>query len=543
MVLRADRHRRARRGALPGGRAPSTSPSLYVPGVALVALAVGAAAWVAAGRDGGAASTRQSGAAHAWSRRSPIRCASRCASGMLPPPGGELIEPLLGWPVPIAGRWSRRVRINVRFSRRGRRVLEPGRLVIRDPLRLCSRELVGRGRGGGARAAAGRARDRPGGGGAGAGEHGGSGHRAGRAGPAPRRLARPSSRSTGCGPTARARRRRASTGPRWPARGEMLERRLVAELDSAPLVVLDPLRARSEEDARHGRARRGLALRAPGARRRLRGPAARRPPPDRGRRTTWAPGRRCTCASRWWRPARRRPRGARPARRGGALGHRRRPEPRAARARAPPGRRRAVVVAAERAARCAARCSRSPAAPAALVGARGGQEGGGVSPALAAPPTAGARRRRGARGRPRRRDRRPLRRWLPIRLASFSGARRVRRRPLGGARRQPAARAHAARGRSSRSAAPRLLAARHGAERRACSRARSAVAGAPRRADRRLRAADRLRDRLGLAAAGLPLRLLAPGNWNELGGRPRPRPRGRPGRSTGPTTAPESGFA
>src|SRR5918994_5995343 len=96
-------------------------------------------------------------------------------SGMVPPPGGELIEPLLGWPVSIAGRWSRRVRINVRFSRRGRRVLEPGRLIIRDPLRLFSRELVGAG--GDEVLVLPRVEPvtAPGGGGAGAGEHGAGG--------------------------------------------------------------------------------------------------------------------------------------------------------------------------------------------------------------------------------------------------------------------------------------------------------------------------------------------------------------------------------
>ena len=71
----------------------------------------------------------------------PLRVEVR--SGVLPPPGGELLEPLLGWPVPVAGRWSRRLRINVRFSRRGRRVLQPEVLVIRDPMRLYSREVYG----------------------------------------------------------------------------------------------------------------------------------------------------------------------------------------------------------------------------------------------------------------------------------------------------------------------------------------------------------------------------------------------------------------
>src|SRR5918994_638812 len=167
-------------------------------------------------------------------------------SGSLLPPGGELIEPLLGWPIPIAGRWSRRVRINVRFSRRGRRVLEPGRLVIRDPLRLFSRELVDSG--GEEVLVLPRIEPvtAPGGGGAGAGEQGGRGLDPGVMG---RRLdaSLAELEIDGLRPY-----REGAPASRihWPTvarRGEMLERRLVAELDSAPLVVLDPSAPASEE--------------------------------------------------------------------------------------------------------------------------------------------------------------------------------------------------------------------------------------------------------------------------------------------------------
>ena len=144
-----------------------------MPGVALVATALLATAWVLMAASG-AGIERRAGP-HTVTEEEPYPLRVEMTTGMVPPPGGELIEPLLGWPVPIAGRWSRRVRINVRFSRRGRRVLEPGRLLIRDPLRLFSREIVGA--------------DRhevlvlpriepvtaPGGSGAGAGDHGGQG--------------------------------------------------------------------------------------------------------------------------------------------------------------------------------------------------------------------------------------------------------------------------------------------------------------------------------------------------------------------------------
>ena len=218
--------------------------SLYVPGVALIAIAAGATGWVALAASG-AAIQREVGP-QTVDEEEPYPLRIEVRSGALPPPGGELVEPLLGWPVPIAGRWSRRLRINVRFSRRGRRVLEPGRLVIRDPLRLFSRELVG---------AAGdevlvlprvEPVTAPGGGGAGAGQHGGGGIDAGVMG---RRLdaslaeleidgLRPYREGT------------SASRIHWPTvarRGEMLERRLVAELDSAPLIVLDPSAAEDEE--------------------------------------------------------------------------------------------------------------------------------------------------------------------------------------------------------------------------------------------------------------------------------------------------------
>jgi uncharacterized protein (DUF58 family) len=221
------------------------SASLYVPGVALVALAVLATAWVQLAAGGARIERRAGPSTVVEEEPYPLRI--EVCTGLLPAPGGELVEPLLGWPVSIAGRSSRRVRINVRFARRGRRVLEPGRLVIRDPLRLLSRELVGEGR------------DEvlvlpriepvlaPGGGGAGAGDHGGAGIDPGVMG---RRLdasmaeleidgLRPYREGA---PAARI---------HWPSvarSGEMLERRLVAELDSAPLVVVDPSAPSGEEN-------------------------------------------------------------------------------------------------------------------------------------------------------------------------------------------------------------------------------------------------------------------------------------------------------
>jgi uncharacterized protein (DUF58 family) len=217
--------------------------SLYVPGVALIAIAAGATAWVTLAATG--AEITREGGPHTITEEEPYPLRIEVRSGALPPPGGELIEPLLGWPVPIAGRWSRRVRINVRFSRRGRRVLEPGRLVIRDPLRLFSRELVGTG--GDEVLVLPRVEPvtAPGGGGAGAGSRGGAGIDPGVMG---RRLdaSMAELEIDGLRPY-----REGTSASRihWPTvarRGEMLERRLVAELDSAPLIVLDPSGADAE---------------------------------------------------------------------------------------------------------------------------------------------------------------------------------------------------------------------------------------------------------------------------------------------------------
>ncbi len=220
------------------------SASLYVPGVALVALAVVATAWVLLAAQG-ATIVRRPGP-HTVVEEEPYPLRVEVTSGVAPPPGGELLEPLLGWPVPIAGRWSRRLRINVRFSRRGRRVLEPALLVIRDPLRLFTRELAGAG--GEEVLVLPRVEPvtAPGSGGAGAGSQGGLGAAPGLSG---RRLdtSLTELEIDGLRPY---REGAAASRIHWPSvarTGVMLERRLVAELDSAPLIVLDPSAPASEE--------------------------------------------------------------------------------------------------------------------------------------------------------------------------------------------------------------------------------------------------------------------------------------------------------
>jgi uncharacterized protein (DUF58 family) len=115
------------------------SPSLFVPGIALILLAFVASAWVVlAGLD--ASLERRTTLAtveeeHPW----PMEIVAR--TGVLPAPGGVLREPLLRGTLPMAGRTGRDIRVNVTFERRGRRRLEPTTLLIGDPLGLVERRL------------------------------------------------------------------------------------------------------------------------------------------------------------------------------------------------------------------------------------------------------------------------------------------------------------------------------------------------------------------------------------------------------------------
>jgi uncharacterized protein (DUF58 family) len=219
--------------------------SLWVPAVALIGLSAGAAAWVALAAHGAGIDRRPGPATIEEEEPYPLRVELR--HGLLPPPGGELREPLLDEPIPLWGSNARRVRIDIRFARRGKRVLEPGALTITDPLRLAVREIPSAG---GSAELLVLPRVEPlrspaaGSGGAGAGPEAGGGRAALRGrmdgsaaeldldGLRPYREGTPASRI------------------HWPAvarSGEMLERRLVADADSAPLVILDATKPPSQE--------------------------------------------------------------------------------------------------------------------------------------------------------------------------------------------------------------------------------------------------------------------------------------------------------
>ena len=198
----------ARRWSSPGSASARRRYSSA--GLGLLGLAALALAWVELATP--RRLVRAAGSARGWSRASRFGCAFAPQGGRVPLPGGELTDPVLDEPVavgPALGRDASTARSAL--DGRGRRRLAPARLVVRDPLGLCARELVsdrasellvlpriepvlvggrGRGRLRPARRARGRERGRTG-----------------------STRARSSSRSTACAPTARAARRRASTGP------------------------------------------------------------------------------------------------------------------------------------------------------------------------------------------------------------------------------------------------------------------------------------------------------------------------------------------
>ena len=220
--------------------------SLYVPGVALLLLAVGLVAWVRLAASG--ATVERLPGPHTVVEEDPYPLRVEVRSGALPPPGGELLEPLLGWPVPIGGRWSRRLRINVRFARRGRRILEPELLVIRDPLQLHTREVRGENRDEvlvlprvyPVRATAG----------------------GGDATPAHARAALIAAAETELDGLREHRPGSPASRIHWPAvaRGHgLMERKLISEADSRPLVVLDP-RAPASQDALDNAVRAAASL-------------------------------------------------------------------------------------------------------------------------------------------------------------------------------------------------------------------------------------------------------------------------------------------
>lgn len=115
---------------------------LYVTGSALVLLAAAAVGWIATGARG--ATVSRTLAARSVTEEEPLSVRIEASSGRFPLPPGWIDDPLLSQPAHVAaGRRRRVLRVEVTFARRGLRRLEPTRLVLRDPFGLAQRVITG----------------------------------------------------------------------------------------------------------------------------------------------------------------------------------------------------------------------------------------------------------------------------------------------------------------------------------------------------------------------------------------------------------------
>ncbi|HTE63894.1 MAG TPA: DUF58 domain-containing protein, partial [Solirubrobacteraceae bacterium] len=115
---------------------------LYVTGAALVLLGAGAGTWIGLGAWG--ATVHRTVAKRSVVEEEALAVRIEAVRGRLPLPPGWIDEPLLPEPVRLtAGRSRARVRAEVTFGRRGRRVLAPPALVLRDPFGLAQRVVTG----------------------------------------------------------------------------------------------------------------------------------------------------------------------------------------------------------------------------------------------------------------------------------------------------------------------------------------------------------------------------------------------------------------
>lgn len=212
---------------------------LWIPGVAFLTLSAGAATWVALGSRGLRVVRTVDRRTVAEEDVVSVVLTVRAVGG-LALPTGLVDDPLLDAPAALAtGRRQTVLRINARFARRGRKVLAPPRVVVRDPFGLATREVVARTppdevlvlpRVEPVVAAASDHDD------------GGLAPRAGRPhmaaeveldGLRPYRPGAPASRIA---------------WQVWARSGELVERRMRADTDTRPMVVLDPRGAAVEAD-------------------------------------------------------------------------------------------------------------------------------------------------------------------------------------------------------------------------------------------------------------------------------------------------------
>ncbi len=115
--------------------------SLYVPGTAFVLLGAAAAAWVHAGTAG--LRVERALTALTVMEDQPVDVRLVVRAGLTPLPTGVLEDDLLPAPVPLAlGERTMALRIHASFARRGPRTLAPPRVVVRDPFSLASRSVT-----------------------------------------------------------------------------------------------------------------------------------------------------------------------------------------------------------------------------------------------------------------------------------------------------------------------------------------------------------------------------------------------------------------
>jgi uncharacterized protein (DUF58 family) len=199
---------------------------LYVPGVALLALASAAAGWVALAARG-ARVVRELGCSSVQ-EEAPLRLSVRVARGRVPMPGAEVRAWPEGAVLSPPGSSDAVIAAEVRFPRRGSHALGPASLLVSDPLGLARRTIT---------SAADHVLVLPrieplrfaglGGGSTGFGQRGAPALSAGATevdSLAPHRPGAPASRI------------------HWPTVARtttLMERRLVADADQAPLVVVD----------------------------------------------------------------------------------------------------------------------------------------------------------------------------------------------------------------------------------------------------------------------------------------------------------------
>jgi uncharacterized protein (DUF58 family) len=119
---------------------------LWVAAATLLAIAVGCAAWVGFGARG-VRITRTLGSRRVMEDE-PVTVILEVRAGRLGLPPARVADPLMPDPVALRAGTGRgrigRVRIEVRFGRRGRRLLALPRVVVADPLGLATREVTAR---------------------------------------------------------------------------------------------------------------------------------------------------------------------------------------------------------------------------------------------------------------------------------------------------------------------------------------------------------------------------------------------------------------